>query len=202
LPLVSITAWEALLDKLKISSGQTLLIHGGLGGVGHIAAQLGKHFGAIVHTTVSNDSDAELSKKFGADYTINYKSTSLTEYVETFTANRGFDFVFDTVGGNNLEKSFQATRLNGSVACIATGGNHDLTLMYSKGLSLHSVLMLIPLITGIGRDLYGKILFEIKKLVELGKIKPLIHKEIFNWKQVSLAHRLVEIKSKKEKLFW
>lgn len=200
LPLVSITAWEALLDKLKISSGQTLLIHGGLGGVGHIAAQLAKHFGAIVHTTVSNDSDAELSKKYGADYTINYKSTSLTEYVETFTANRGFDFVFDTVGGNNLEKSFQAARLNGSVACIATGGNHDLTLMYSKGLSLHSVLMLIPLITSIGRDHYGKILFEIKKLVELGKIKPLIHKEIFNWKQVSLAHRLVESKEQKGKV--
>ncbi|PJD98352.1 MAG: quinone oxidoreductase [Parachlamydia sp.] len=200
LPLVSITAWEALLDKLKISSGQTLLIHGGLGGVGHIAAQLGKHFGAIIHTTVSNDSDAELSKKFGADYTINYKSTPLIEYVEAFTSNRGFDFVFDTVGGNNLENSFQATRLNGSVACIATGGNHDLTLMYSKGLSLHSVLMLIPLITGHGRNHYGKILFEIKKLVESGKIKPLIHKEIFNWKEVPLAHKLVESKEQKGKV--
>nr|MBA2727889.1 zinc-binding dehydrogenase [Parachlamydiaceae bacterium] len=147
LPLVSITAWEALLDKLKITSGKTLLVHGGLGGVGHIAAQLGKHFGAIVHTTVSNDHDAEISKKFGADYSINYKNTPPEEFVKAFTANEGFDFVFDTVGGINLEKSFQATRLNGSVACIATGGNHDLTLMYAKGLSLHSVLMLIPLIT-------------------------------------------------------
>ncbi len=200
LPLVSITAWEALFDKLKIASGQTLLVHGGLGGVGNIAAQLGKHVGAIVHTTISNNEDAELSKKLGADYTINYKTSLPEEYIEKFTANKGFDFVFDTVGGNNLEKSFQATKLNGSVACIVTGGNHDLTLMYSKGLSLHSVLMLIPLMTGIGRDHYGKILFEIKKLVEAGKIQPLIHKEIFNWKQVSLAHKLVESKEHKGKV--
>jgi NADPH:quinone reductase len=200
LPLVSITAWEALFDKLEVSSGQTLLVHGGLGGVGHIAAQLGKHIGAIVHTTISNDEDAELSKKLGADYTINYKNSSPEEYVEKFTANKGFDFVFDTVGGNNLEKSFQVTRLNGSIACIATGGSHDLALMYSKGLSLHSVLMLIPLMTGIGRDHYGKILFEIKKLVEAGAIQPLVHKEIFNWKQASLAHKLVESKEHKGKV--
>jgi NADPH:quinone reductase len=200
LPLVSITAWEALFDKLKVTSGQTLLVHGGLGGVGHIAAQLGKHIGAIVHTTVSSDEDAELSKKLGADYTINYKTSLPEEYVEKFTARKGFDFVFDTIGGSNLEKSFLVARLNGSIACISSGGNHDLTLMYSKGLSLHSVLMLIPLLTGIGRDHYGKILFEIKKLVEAGIIRPLVYKEIFNWKQVSLAHKLVESKGHKGKV--
>jgi NADPH2:quinone reductase len=194
LPLVAITAWEALVDKLKVESGKTLLIHAGLGGVGLIAAQLGKHIGAIVHTTVSSEENAAISKKFGAEYTINYKTTEPASYVETFTGNKGFDFVFDTVGGGNLEKSFQATCLNGSVACIATGGNHDLTLMYAKGLSLHSVLMLIPLFSGLGRDHYGKILFEIKKLAEAGIIKPLLHKEIFNWKQVAEAHRLLESK--------
>lgn len=192
LPLVSITAWEALFDKLGLKSGQSLLVHGGVGGVGHIAAQLGKYAGAVVHTTVSNEADAELSKKFGADYTINYKNMTPESYMEKFTANRGFDCIFDTVGGPNLEKSFQAAKLNGAVACISSGGSHDLTLMYTKGLSLHSVLMLIPLITGIGRDHYGDILFEIKKLVETGRIKPLIHKEIFSWKQVAMAHKLVE----------
>lgn len=200
LPLVSITAWEALFDKLGIKSGQSLLVHGGVGGVGHIAAQLGKYVGAVVHTTVSNDEDAELSKKFGADYTINYKQYPIDSYVEKFTSNKGFDAVFDTVGGKNLENSFQATKLNGAIACIATAGNHDLTLMYSKGLSLHAVLMLIPLMTGIGRDHYGQILFEIKKLVEAGKVKPLIHKEIFSWKQVAKAHRLVESGEQKGKV--
>lgn len=192
LPLVSITAWEALFDKMMIKSGQRLLVHGGVGGVGHIAAQMGKSAGAVVYTTVSNEDDAALSKKYGADHTINYKTTSPEAYIEKYTSGKGFDLVFDTVGGPNLEISFLAAKQNGAVACIQSGGTHDLTLMHSKGLSLHSVLMLIPLMTGVGRDHYGKILSEVKKLVEAGKIKPLVHKQIFNWKQVSSAHKLVE----------
>jgi NADPH:quinone reductase len=200
LPLVSITAWEALLDKLKLQSGDTILVHGGVGGVGHIAAQLAKHVGAIVHTTVSNDADAALSKELGSDYPINYKTSTVAQYVEKYTNGRGFDFVFDTVGGPNLANSFQAARLNGSIACIATGGSHDLTTMYVKGINLHSVLMLIPLITGQGRDHYGKILFETKKLVEQGRIKPLVHPEIFNWKDISKAHALIESGGQKGKI--
>lgn len=200
LPLVAITAWEALVDKLKITSGSTLLIHGGLGGVGHIALQLGKYFGAIIHTTVSSESDNVILKQLGADYIINYKNSSVEDYVKNLTAGRGFDFIFDTVGGNNLEKSFEAARLNGSIACIATGGAHDLTRMYARGLSLHSVLMLIPLMTGIGRDHYGKILFEITKIVEANKIKPLLHDRVFNWKEVALAHNILESKKHKGKI--
>lgn len=196
LPLVSITAWEALVDKLNVKSGKTLLVHGGLGGVGHIAAQLGKHLGAIVYTTISSDEDSALSKQYGADFTINHK----TKTVEEYTPKGGFDFVFDTVGGSNLEKSFQATKLNGSIACIQTGGMHDLTSMYLKGLSLHSVLMLIPLFTGEGRKHYGWILSEIKKIVEAEKLKPLLYKEVFNFKQVALAHKLLEEKGQRGKI--
>jgi NADPH2:quinone reductase len=64
--------------------------------------------------------------------------------------------------------------------------------MYVKGISLHSVLMLIPLFSGLNRDHYGRILFEIKKLVEAGKIKPLLHSEVFDWTQISKAHALLE----------
>jgi NADPH2:quinone reductase len=148
--------------------------------------------GAIVHTTVSSDEGKLRSQEFGAHHPINYKTTSIAEYVNAYTAGQGFDYVFDTVGGPNLEASFQAARLNGSIACIATGGTHDLSLMYSKGLSLHSVLMLIPLITGRNRHHYGKILFEIKKMVEAGQIKPLVHSEVFSWSQISKAHTLQE----------
>ena len=90
LPLVSITAWEALLDKMRLRSGDSLLVHGGLGGVGHIAAQLGKHIGAIVHTTVSKDEDKEASKNFGADYPINYKTMSVEQYVESIYCRTRF----------------------------------------------------------------------------------------------------------------
>ncbi len=192
LPLVAITSWEALLDKLKIRAGSTILIHGGVGGVGHIAAQLAKAFGAVVHTTVSNDADAATSKDLGSDFPINYKTNTVQQYVDKYTGGQGFDFIFDTVGGPNLEASIQAAKLNGSVACIATGGSHDLSTMYVKGVSLHSIIMLIPLMTGLGREHYGRLLFEVKKLVDQGRIRPLIHKEVFNWKDIGKAHTLIE----------
>lgn len=192
LPLVAVSSWEALIDKLRIQPGKTLLVHGGLGGVGHIAAQLGKAKGAIVHTTVGSAEDMETSKKYGSDHPINYKSTQVADYVEQLTQGQGFDFIFETVGGPNMQNSFQAAKLNGSIASIATGGSHDLNSMYVKGLSLHSVLMLIPLMTGQNRAHYGQVLFEIKKLVEAGHIKPLIHPEVFDWKDIAKAHALLE----------
>jgi NADPH:quinone reductase len=200
LPLVSITSWEALVDKLEVQPNDKLLIHGGLGGVGHIAAQLGKSLGAVVYTTVSKDEDMELSKTFGAHYVINYKIMKPSEYVASYTDNQGFDAIFDTVGGANIELSFQAAKYNGSIASIQTKGSYDLNLMYAKGLSLHSVLMLIPLFTGKDRAHFGDILREVKKLVEEGKIKPLLHPKIFNWKEVAEAHKLVESKQQKGKV--
>lgn len=200
LPLVSITCWEALVDKLNVQPKQTLLVHGGLGGVGHIAAQLGKSLGATVYTTVSKDEDFELSKSFGAKFVINYKTSQPADYVAAYTDNQGFDHIFDTVGGPNLNLSFQAAKYNGSIACIQTKGNFELTPMYVKGLSLHSVLMLIPLFTGKGRAHYGNILREMKKLVEEGKIKPLLHSKVFSWKEAAEAHKLVESKQQKGKV--
>lgn len=200
MPLVSITAWEALVDKLNISEGSSLLVHGGVGGVGHIAVQLGKHLGATVSTTVSNSEDGTIAQDLGADNYIEYISASVSDYVDNLTNGSGFDFIFDTVGGPNLTNSFEAAKLNGSIACIATGGSHDLTPMYVKGINLFSVLMLIPLMTGKGRAHYGQILSNIKDLVENGKMRPLIHSEVFSWSNITDAHKLVESGKQKGKV--
>lgn len=200
LPLVALTSWEALVEKLQVTPGANLLVHGGMGGVGHIAAQLGKALGARVHTTVSNAEDAALSKHYGADISINYKTTSAEEYTKQFTDGRGFDFVFDTVGGPNLQNSFKACRYNGSIACSATGGSHDLTPMYVKGISLKSVLMLIPMITGEDRSRHGKILEQIARLAEEGKIRPHLHGERFDWTRIAQAHALLESGAQKGKI--
>lgn len=192
LPLVAITAWEALIDKLQIKPGSKVLIHGGLGGVGHIAAQLAKSFGAVVHTTVASDAAKQQAKEYGSHYAINYQTEAVEDYVQRYTGGRGFDFIFETVGGPNMQKSFQAARFNGSIASIATGGNHDLNLMYAKGLNLHSVLMLIPLMTGEGRAHYGDILFEFKKLIEAGMMKPLLDERHFTLADAAEAHEYLE----------
>ena len=109
-----------LIDKSKIETAETInktdkvLVHGGAGGVGHLGAQLAKAFGADVYSTVSSDTKAEIVRNYGAT-PINYNSVSITEYVNEHTKGEGFDVIFDTVGGNVLNDSFEASKLEGRI---------------------------------------------------------------------------------------
>lgn len=192
LPLVTITAWEGLFDRARISAGQTVLIHGGAGGVGHIAVQLAKAQGAKVFATVSSEHKAEIARGFGADETINYREEAVEAYVARLTGGRGFDVVFDTTGGSDLATSFAGARLNGQVITIVSTYEADLAPMHGKGLSLHVVFMLIPLIHGHGRARHGEILREAGKLVAAGKLKPLLDSAQFPLEQLPQAHQRLE----------
>jgi len=97
LPLVTITGWEGLVDRARVRAGQTVLVHAGAGGVGHIAVQLAMHFGAQVFATVSPEKEA-IVRSFGAT-SIDYRSQSVEHYVDCHTAGEGFDIIYDTVGG-------------------------------------------------------------------------------------------------------
>src|SRR5262249_11114721 len=100
LPLVSLTVWEALVTYANLQKGQTVLIHGGTGGVGHVAIQLAKSLGAKVYATCSSQEKMNIAKQLGADVVINYKDKDVKSYVAEYTNNAGFDVVFDTVGGD------------------------------------------------------------------------------------------------------
>ncbi len=190
LPLVGITAWEGLFDRAKITKDDTLLVHAGTGGVGHIAIQLGKTHGLRVATTVSTQDKAEIAKNLGADDIIFYRDENVEEYVKRLTNGKGFDVVYDTVGADNLDKSFKAAAVNGRVISIIGHNTHDLTNMHTKGLSLHLVFMLLPMLTGEGRAHHGHILREVAKMVDDGKLKPLIEEKRFTLDQVNEAHAL------------
>jgi NADPH:quinone reductase len=192
LPLVTITAWEALIERARIQSGQKVLIHAGTGGVGHVAVQLAKAFGATVYTTVSSEEKAEIAYSLGADVVINYKKTNVADYVDKYTNGHGFDVVFDTVGGENLDRSFQAASLNGTVVSIATRSTHDLSPLHAKGLSLHVVFMLLPIVTNRGRERHGEILAKVNELITAGKLNPLLAEKDFIIDQVADAHRYLE----------
>ena len=192
LPLVSITAWEALFEKAKLTNKNNILIHGGVGGVGHIAVQLAKWCGAKVYTTVLKQEDFSLAKSLGADEVINAKEENVEKYVTRLTGDRGFDIVFDTVGGQNLDKSFIAAGINGSVVTTAARSTHDLTPMHNKALSLSSVFMLLPILKNHGRETHGKILSEIAKIVDSGQLKPMIDSHKFTLETISEAHALLE----------
>lgn len=192
LPLVTITAWEALFKKAKLTANKNVLIHGGVGGVGHIAVQLAKWCGAKVYTTVLKNEDISLAKSFGADEVINAKEEDVEKYVARLTQGRGFDVVFDTVGGGNLDRSLFAAAMNGRVVTTVARSTHDLTPMHNKALSLHVVFMLLPILTGIGREEHGDILSKITEIANQGKLKPLVDPHQFTLEQISDAHRLLE----------
>ncbi|MEK4748710.1 zinc-dependent alcohol dehydrogenase family protein [Niallia sp. FSL W8-0177] len=192
IPLVGITAWESLFTKGCLKKGDKILVHGGAGGVGHIAIQLAKWVGADVSTTVSTMEKQAIVKKIGADHIINYREVSVKEYVDKYTAGKGYPLIFDTVGGRNLDHSFEAAALNGSVLTIAARSTHDLTPLHSKGLSLHVTFMLLKMLNEDSRIEYGNILRNITKIVEENKLKPFLDKKTFSFEEISKAHEYLE----------
>lgn len=196
LPLVSITAWEGLIDKAHLHKGQKILVHGATGGVGHIGIQLAKWKGAEVYATASTTTKMNIGRKLGADYAINYKEQSVEQYVKEYTGGNGFDLVFDTVGGDNLRRSVEAARLNGALVSLAVshiGYPEDLLPeFFHNGLTLHGVIMAIPLLFNIGRAHHGEILSQIARLAEDGVITPLIDPKEFTFDEVAEAHEHAE----------
>lgn len=192
LPLVGITAWEALFKRAQLTKNKKILIHGGVGGVGHIAVQLAAGCGADVYTTVMKQEDFKLAQSFGANEVINAKEEAVWQYVKRLTQGRGFNVVFDTVGGINLDWSLNAAAINGAVVTIAARSTHDLTSLHNKGLSLHAVFMLLPILNNEGREQYGEILTKIAEMVDQGKLKPRIDSHPFTLETVQDAHALLE----------
>lgn len=192
LPLVAITAWEALFNRAHLVPGQDVLIHAATGGVGHIAIQLAKWQGATVYTTASSQEKLEIGTRLGADVTINYREESVRDYVQKYTDGKGFDVVFDTVGGENLDRSFEAAAVHGTVAAIAARSTHDLSPVHSKGLSLHVTFMLLKILNKDMHKQYGEILKKVAKVVEEGKLCPLVDPNMFTFDEVSKAHEYME----------
>lgn len=194
LPLVTLTAWEGLFEKVCELKGRSVLVHAATGGVGHIAIQLAAWAGADVYATASSNEKQEIAKKLGAKDTINYKQESVADYVTRLTNGRGFDVVFDTIGGDNIEKSFEAAAHYGEVISIQSGGKegYALGVMHGKSLTLHFVFMLLPMLRNIDRQRHGNILKKISELVEAGVIKPLVDSTYFTFEQVGAAHDYLE----------
>ena len=186
LPLVGITAYEGL-KRAGITEGQKVLVHGGSGGVGHVALQLARHFGAQVCSTGGGSEQLALIEKLGAA-AINYRTEAVAEYVEKYTGGAGFDIVFDSVGGENMLNSFEAAALNGQVASTVSLVELDLSLAHFKGLSLHVVFMLIPMIHNYKREAHARILEELAGIVDAGGLTPVLDEQEFSLEEVGNAH--------------
>lgn len=116
LPLVALTAWQALFDNAKLKKGQTVLIHAGAGGVGSMAIEFAKATGAKIYTTAS-EKHHNYVKSLGADVAIDYSKSDFVQKIREFEP-KGVDIVFDCVGNETLDKSFDVIKPNGHLVSI------------------------------------------------------------------------------------
>lgn len=194
LPLVALTAWDAL-KAMRVQRGQRVLIQAGAGGVGSVAIQLARHLGAEVLTTCSA-ANVELVRSLGADVAIDYRSEDWRAVA------RDCDAVLDSLGGEALPDAISTVRRGGRVACI-TPGVPEFTKRYGPVLGLvvfvgwlGGTMLRAKLTRGVSlsvvtRRTNGQTLGEVMRLVEAGALRPVIDR-VFPLAEAAAAHRYLE----------
>jgi NADPH:quinone reductase len=201
-PLVLITAWESLYERGRLEPGEKVLIHAGAGGVGHVAIQLAKLKGAEVATTVSSPQKANFVTKLGADKVIFYQETDFVTATLDWTNGEGVDLVFETIGGDTLEKSFPAVRVYGDIVTILEPkANTAWKVARNRNLRLSLELMLTPMLSGNLEALihHGEILQQCANWIDAGKLKIEVS-QTFSLAQAAKAHAIIESGSVQGKL--
>ncbi|KKO15737.1 MULTISPECIES: zinc-dependent alcohol dehydrogenase family protein [Pseudomonas] len=181
LSLVGGTVWEALVVRAALRVGESILIHGGAGGVGHVAIQLAKAMGARVFTTV-RETNAEFVRGLGADVVIDYEKEDYVAAVMRETNGQGVDVVFDSIGGNTLAGSPDVlAQLGRVVSIVDTAQPQNLIQAWGKNASYHFVFT---------RQNRGK-LDELSALVARGQLRPHIG-AVYSLRDIALAHARLE----------
>jgi NADPH:quinone reductase-like Zn-dependent oxidoreductase len=191
IPLVALTAWQALVERAKLKKGQKVLIHAGSGGVGTLAIQLAKHLGATVATTTSS-ANTDLVENLGADVVIDYKKQEFEKVLS------GYDVVLNSLGSDTLEKSLEVLRPGGQL--ISISGPPDPAFAKENGLNWGMQQAMRLLSSGNRRKAKshgvrysflfmradGEQLNEITSLIEAGAIRPVIDR-VFPFKATNDA---------------
>lgn len=188
-PLVFLTAWEGIVDRARVSKDQKALVIGGAGGVGHMAVQIALAQGANVFATASS-AKHPLIERIGAVPLD--RNTPLEKITASYTQNKGFDVIYDTVGGTLLDEAFANIRPYGHVVSCLGWGIHDLKPLSLRSGTYSGVFVLLPLLTGIGLAHHGASLSQATQLIEAGKLHPLLDPRHFTLATAQAAHEAVE----------
>jgi NADPH:quinone reductase-like Zn-dependent oxidoreductase len=175
LPMAALSAWQGLHDSAHLQAGERVLIHGGAGGVGHLAIQIAKAHGAEVITTTSRPKH-DFVRDLGADHVVDYRSVDFAETV------RGIDTVFDTVGGAYGHRSLQTLRPGGRLVTIVDRADVELrTATVAAGMQF----------IGVTVEPDYPALEEIARLVEAGQLRVRVDHEL-ELAEAAKAHELIE----------
>src|SRR6267378_631137 len=169
-PLVALTAWQALFDTAQLQPGQRVLIHAGSGGVGHLAVQLAKWKGAHVFATASSKNQ-ELLRRLRVDDAIDYTKQKFEDFA------RDVDVVLDTIGGETLERSWSVLKRGGNLVSLVQPPSEE----KAKELGVRATML--------GAQPSGAQLEEIAKIIDSGRLVPVIDR-ILPLSEVRRAHEL------------
>jgi NADPH:quinone reductase len=197
IPLIFITAWEGLVDRVKLDARRNVLVLGAGGGVGQMAIQIARSIGSEVYG-LDRSGKADSIRSAGA--TPIDLAEPVDSYVAKHTGGKGFDVVFDTVGGTSLDNAFKAVKQFGHVVTALGWGTHSLAPLSFKSGTYSGVFTLAPLLTGEGREHYGNILREATRLANNQQLRPLLDSRRFSLANALDAYELIEQRQARGKL--
>jgi NADPH2:quinone reductase len=194
IPETFFTVWHNMVERGRLKRGETFLIHGGSSGIGTAAIQIARELGARVITTAGSDEKCAACRKLGADVAINYKTEDFVAATKAATADKGADLILDMVGGDYINRNYQAAAVEGRIVQIAFQGKSKATadyriLMVKRLHHTGSTLRNRPVAdkAAIARALEDNVL----PMLKAGKVKPAIYKT-FPLAEASAAHALME----------
>jgi NADPH2:quinone reductase len=193
-PETTFTVWHNVFERGNLKEGETLLVHGGSSGIGTTAIQLAKQFGAKVFVTAGSEEKCEACRQLGADLAINYKTEDFVAAVKKATDGKGADVILDMVGGDYIERNYEAAAVEGRIVQIAFQGSPKATVDFRRIMlkRLHhtgSTLRARSVADkgAIARAVEDKVL----PLLAAGKVKAVVYKT-FPMREAASAHALME----------
>jgi NADPH:quinone reductase len=193
-PETLMTVWHNVFERGGLKSGETLLIHGGSSGIGTMAIQLAKAFGAKVIVTVGSKEKADACLKLGADHAINYKTQDFVAEVKTATSGKGVEVILDMVGGDYVDRNYDAAAIEGRIVQIALLGGGKATINPGKIMVKrlhHTGSTLRPRSNADKAAMVTAIEAKVMPLFRDGRIKPLMD-STFPLQKAADAHRRME----------
>jgi NADPH2:quinone reductase len=193
-PETFFTVWHNTFERGRLQAGETLLVHGGSSGIGTVAIQLAKAFGAKVITTAGSAEKCEACRKLGADVAVNYKTEDFVAATKAATAGLGAEVVLDMVGGDYIERNYEAAAIDGRIVQIAFLGSSKATVDFRR--------LMLKRLTHTGSTLRARSVADkaaiaravedrVLPLIAAGKVKPLID-STFPLREAAAAHAKME----------
>jgi len=193
-PETTFTVWHNVFERGGLKEGETLLVHGGSSGIGTTAIQLAKQFGARVFVTAGSEEKCEACRKLGADLAINYKSEDFVAAVKIATEGKGADVILDMVGGDYIERNYEAAAVEGRIVQIAFQGSPKATVDFRRIMlkRLHHTGSTLRARSVADKGVIARAVEEkVLPLLAAGKVKPVLYKT-FPLREAAAAHALME----------